>query len=169
MITHDECTFPANDGVEKAWTREGDIFLRLKRRGQGIMVSEFFLPFGRLNLSSLSLEKRQEVIEKADLTHTKAVKIFEYGKSNDGYWDEAKLHQQVVNKALLITEALYLGYSLLFFFDNATGHSVYAKYALQVKDMNKSVGGQQPGLYNGWFYYHGTQVDQPMNFQDNNR
>lgn len=24
VITHDECTFFANDGVRKAWTREGD-------------------------------------------------------------------------------------------------------------------------------------------------
>ena len=132
------------------------------------MVSEFLLPFGRLDLSSLSLEKRHEVIEKVGLTHTEAVENFEYGKNNDGYLDGAKLYQQVVNKALPIAEALYPGYSLLFLFDNATSHSVYAKDALQVKDMNKSVGGQQPGLCNGWFYNHGTRVDQPMNFQDNN-
>lgn len=123
--------------------------MRPKRRGQGIMVSEFLLPFGRLNLSFLSLEKRQEVIKKAGLTHTEAVENFEYGKNNDGYWDGAKLHQQVVNKALPIAEALYPGYSLLFLFNNATSHSVYAKDALQVKDMNKGVGGQQPRLRNG--------------------
>ncbi len=46
------------------------------------MVSEFLLPFGRLNLLSLSLEKRQEVIEKAGFTHTEAV---DYGKNNHGY------------------------------------------------------------------------------------
>lgn len=50
VITHDECTFSANDGIRKAWTRVGDTFLRPKGRGQGIMVSEFLLPFGRLNL-----------------------------------------------------------------------------------------------------------------------
>lgn len=50
--------------------------MRPKGRGQGIMVSEFLSPFGRLNLSSLSLEKRQEVIEKAGLTHKKTVEIF---------------------------------------------------------------------------------------------
>ena len=27
VITHDECTFSANDGVRKAWTRKGDTFL----------------------------------------------------------------------------------------------------------------------------------------------
>ena len=40
--------------------------------------------------------------------HTEAVEVFEYEKNNDGYWDGAKLHQQVVNKALPIAEALYL-------------------------------------------------------------
>ena len=56
------------------------------------MVLEFILPFGRLNLTSLSPEKRQEVLEQTGLNHTKAVEIFEYGKNNDGYWDRAKLH-----------------------------------------------------------------------------
>ena len=27
VITHDECTFSANDGIRKAWTRIGDTFL----------------------------------------------------------------------------------------------------------------------------------------------
>lgn len=112
------------------------------------MVSEFFLPFECLNLSSLSSEKRQEVLEKTDLTHTEAVEIFEYEKNNDGYWNETKLHQQVINKILPIAKALYPGYSFLFFFNNATSHSVYAKDALQVKDMNKSASGQQPQLCN---------------------
>ena len=67
---------------------------------------------------------------------------FEYGKNNDGYWNGAKLYQQVINKALLIAEALYFGYSLLFLFDNATSHSMYTKDVLQVKNMNKSVDDQ---------------------------
>ena len=46
----------------------------------------------------------------------------------------------MVNKALFIAEALYLNYSPLFFFDNATSHSVYVKDVLQVKDMNKGTG-----------------------------
>lgn len=57
IITHDKYTFSANDGIRKAWTRIGDTFLRPKDRGQGIIVSEFLLPFGRLNLFSLFEEK----------------------------------------------------------------------------------------------------------------
>lgn len=164
VITHNECTFSANDGVRKAWTREGDTFLRPKRRKQGIMVSGFILLFRRLNLASLTPEKRPEVIEKTGLRYTKAVKVFEYGKNNDGYWDGTKLHQQVVNKALPIAEALYLSYSLLFLYNNATSHSIYAKNALQVKDINKGTGGQQPQLRNRWFNCGHVQINQPMNF-----
>ena len=142
VITHDECTFSANDGIRKAWARKSDTFLRPKGRGQGIMVSEFILPYERLNLAFLTPEKREEVIQQTGLTFTEAVEIFEYGKNNDGYWDGAKLHKQVVEKALPIAEALYPGYSLCFLFDNATSHSVYAKDAFQVKEMNKGVGGK---------------------------
>lgn len=80
------------------------------------------------------------------LAHTEAVELFEYEKNNERYWDGAKLHQQVVNKALPIAKALYPGYSLLFHFNNAISHSVYAKDALQTKEMNKRPGGKQKHL-----------------------
>lgn len=168
VITHDECTFSANDRIRRAWTRKGDTFLRPKGRGQGIMTSEFILPFGRLNLASLTPEKKAEVVAQSGLTETEAVEIFEYGKNNDGYWDGVKLHKQVVSKALPIAEALYPGYSLLFLFDNATSHSVYAKDALQVNDMNKGSGGKQNYLRHGWFDCEGSQTIQPMSVQDAN-
>lgn len=110
------------------------------------MAFEFLLPYGWLNLFSLSPEKREKIKEEIGLVETEAVEIFEYGKNNDGYWDGAKLHNQVVNKALPIAQALYPGYSLLFIFDNATSHSVYSRDAVHVKDMNKGPGGKQPIL-----------------------
>lgn len=54
---------------------------------------------------------------------------FEYRKNHDRYLDRDKLYQQIVNKALLIAEVLYPGYSLLFFCDNFTSYLVYAKKA----------------------------------------
>ena len=66
-IIHDECTFSANDGIRRAWTRKRDTFLRPKGQGQGIMTSEFLLPYGRLNLASLTTEKRKEVIQQTRL------------------------------------------------------------------------------------------------------
>ena len=119
-------------------------------------------------MASLTPKKREEVIQQTGLQEIEAVEIFEYGEKNDGYWDRAKLHKQVVNKALPIAEALYPGYSLLFLFDNATSHSVYAKDALQVKDMNKGYGGKQPVLRNGWFYQGDHCIMQSMNFLNEN-
>lgn len=104
---------------------------------------------------------------QTELLETEAVEIFEYGKNNDRYWDKARLHQQVVNKALPIAEALYPGYSLLFLFDNATSHSVYAKDALQVQDMNKASGRKQPILRDGWYDNGDSRITQSMNFLNN--
>lgn len=56
------------------------------------MVSEFILLFGWLNLAFLSEEKRKKVMKKAGLINHEAVEIFESGKNNNEYWDEAKLH-----------------------------------------------------------------------------
>lgn len=49
---------------------------------------------------------------------------------------------QVINKALPITQTFYPGYSVLFFLNNATNYFIYIKNTLQVKDINKGVGGQ---------------------------
>lgn len=113
------------------------------------MVSEFLLPFGRLNLSSLSELSEQDLIERCGLTETEAVEVFEFGKNNQGYWTGADLLKQVKNKALPIAQALYPGYSLLFLFDNATSHSVYGQDALQVNNMGKGPGGKQAFLMDG--------------------
>ncbi len=56
-----------------------------------------------------------------------------------------------MKKALPIGKALYPGYELLFLYDNATSHSIYAPDALQVAFMNKRPRGQQPFLRPGWF------------------
>lgn len=65
-----------------------------------MMLLEFFLLFGCLNLTSLNLKQRQKVLENPSLIHAKAIKIVKYKKNNNDYWDGARLHQQVVNKIL---------------------------------------------------------------------
>lgn len=57
VITYDECTFSANNGKTHGWQRQGDTFLRPKGKRRGIMVSDFLLPFSRLNLFCLSEKK----------------------------------------------------------------------------------------------------------------
>ena len=71
----------------------------------------------------------------------------------------------MVNKALPIAETLYPDYSLLFLFDNATSHSVFAQDALHTTHMNKRTERQQPWLRNGWFEKDGARIIQPMSFQ----
>ena len=140
MITHDESMFLANDGRRRVWTLDGHGILRPKGRRKGIMVSNFLLPWLRLNFFSLSPEKQQELaIQGISL---EAAVYFEYRKTDDGYWTGEELLDQVVKKALPIGEVLYPGYELLFIFDNVTSHSVYAKDALQIGNINKGSGGQ---------------------------
>ena len=70
-----------------------------------------------------------------------------------------------MSKALPIAEALYPGYSLLFLFDNATSHSVYANNALRTGGMNKNSSGKQAWLRNGWYEKDNAQIEQPMSYQ----
>ena len=149
MITHDESTFSADDSRRKIWTLEGHNILRPKGKGRGIMVSDFLLPWSRLNLLSLPLEQQQELASSG--IPFEAATYFEYGKMEEGYWTGEHLLEQIKAKALPIAEALYPGYELLFMFDNATSHAIYAKDALQVTHMNKGPGGQQPFLRAGWY------------------
>lgn len=161
LITHDESTFSANDAKRQAWIAENNTFLRPKGKGKGIMVSDFLLPWSRLNLFSLPTA-RQEELQNSGVPLEAAV-LFEYGKEN-GYWDGKSLLRQAVDKALPIAEALYPGYSFLFLFDNATSHSVYADNALRASKMNKNDGGKQPFLRNGWFQKGEIKYCQEMFF-----
>ena len=92
------------------------------------MVLDFLLPWSRLNLLPL-LPQQQEDLASSGIP-LKAVTYFDYGKTEEGYWTGEHLMDQIVKKALPIGEALYLGYELLFLFDNATSHSIYAPDAI---------------------------------------
>ena len=130
------------------------------------MVSEFLIPFGRLNLSFLPEDKVDRLLADG-LTAAEAVEVLEYGRNLDGYWDGKKLLEQVTQKALPIAEALFPGYAFLLLFDNATSHATFANDALRTSQMNKGSGGKQAWLRSG--YYHdanGNRHEQPMFFED---
>ena len=78
LITYDESIFSANDGKKRAWVKESNTFLRPKGKGQGIMVSDFLLPWGQLNLKHLSEAKLAEAEAKG--IPLEAAELFEYGK-----------------------------------------------------------------------------------------
>src|SRR4029077_6050341 len=159
FITHDESIFSANDGRHQAWISKYGTFKRPKGKGKGIMVSDFLLPWSRLNLLSLHKEQQERLV--AASIPLEAVEYFEYGQE-EGHWDGEKLLDQVTKQAIPIAEALYPGYQLLFLFDNATSYSVYAGDALTVKAMNKGEGGAQPILRNGWYHDGHDTVVQEM-------
>lgn len=83
-------------------------------------------------------------MEKYSFLEIEVVEIFEYRKNNNGYWNRAKLHKQVISKAFPIAEVLDLRYSLFFLFDNTTilGNFIYTQstYLIQVLlDSPKSI------------------------------
>lgn len=126
LIIHNKCIFFMNNKIQRIWIFVEDIFLQPKRRGQGIIVSDFFFLFGQLNLSSLPKKRKKYRIDKTRLSVTKVIELFEYKKTNKSYyWIRLKLYKQVINKVLLIAETLYSSYSFLFLFDNATSYFVY--------------------------------------------
>ncbi len=147
MITYDESTFFANDKRRKVWTLNGQDILRPKIKKKGIMVSNFLLPWSKLNLLSLSSQQQEDLASSRILTE--AVTYFDYRKIEERYLIRENLLDQIVEKALLIEEALYSGYELPFLFDNATSYSIYAPNALQVANMKKGPGGQQSFLRPG--------------------
>lgn len=53
-----------------------------------------------------------------------------------------------MNKVLLITEALYPGYLLIFLFDNITSHLVYTKDILHIREINRNLKKKQSYLHN---------------------
>lgn len=111
-------------------------FCNLKIKGKVY----FFLPWSHLNLVFFLFEKQKEQVELGILF--KAATYFESRKMEEGYWIGEHLLDQISKKILLIEEILYSDYKLLFIFDNATSHAVYAKDALQIENMNKSFNSQ---------------------------
>ena len=93
-------------------------------------MSDFLLPWSRLNLFSLPSQQQKELADSG--VPFEAATYFEYGKMEEGYWTGEHLLDIIKTKALPIGEALYSGYELLFIFDNVISHAIYAKDALQV-------------------------------------
>lgn len=48
IVTHNECTFNANNGTRFVWAHEEHNPMRKKRRGHGLHVSELLTRIGRL-------------------------------------------------------------------------------------------------------------------------
>jgi len=97
FVTQDESTFNANNGKHFMWLHPDHQPLRKKGRGQGLHVSDFLTPIGRLG-------------------HGDACVIMKC--RGDTWWTGDRLLEQVIEKAIPAFEAQFPGCKALFAFDN---------------------------------------------------
>ncbi len=81
LITYDKSTFSANDGRRKVLTLNGQGILHPQEKRKEIIVTDFLLPWSRLNLLFLSLQKQKDLVSSK--IPTEAVTYFEYGKTEE--------------------------------------------------------------------------------------
>ncbi len=100
------------------------------------------------NLLSLSIKEQTQLINSE--TSLEDVEIFDYEKNNKRYWKGKIFLKQVVEKGILIAQALYFEYQQLFFFTNVISHFVFAFDAFQLNKINKEIKSQQIFFRNLW-------------------
>lgn len=159
-VTHDEATYNANDGPHYQWIKGDENPLRKKSRGQGLHISEFITPYGRLCVPEYE-SSDQELIQHG-LHKRYVTEIIQCG--GDIWWDQDHIVQQTLT-AINIFEAAYPGCQALFLFDNASSYSAFAENALKSSKMNKGPEGEQPHMRDGyWYNENGEKVIQSMNY-----
>lgn len=141
MITYNKTTFLANNNYCKVCTLKRYRIFYPKRKKRNIIILDFLFLQSQLNILSFSLEKQQKLASAS--IFFKAITYIQYSKIEERYWIDKHLLNQIKNKALSITKALYPGYELLFIFDNATGYAIYTKNILQIVQIKKDLESQQ--------------------------
>jgi len=152
LIGYDETTFNPHDGRNEVRIKEDYTLLKQKSRGRGIMVSDFLVPGGRLQVPSgtiipslLQYEASDNCLHHLETQFTTC--SIQYGGEN--WWDGDKRVEQVLKIGIPIFETAFPGCEALFLFDNATSHSAYASNALRASAMNLCPGGEQVALRSG--------------------
>ena len=145
LIYHDECIFHANEGESILWAEEGKIPIRPKTQGRGLMVSDFVTEHD--GLLALTDEEYIKAHEYNSRISKYACQIIKYGVSGDGYWNNEKFLKQV-KKAIEIAKFKYPAenFTLVWLFDQSSGHCAYKDDALNVNKMNVKPGGAQPKM-----------------------
>ena len=145
LIYHDESSFHANEGQSWQWAEEDKLALRPKSQGRGLMVSDFIDEHcGYLRLTPE--EEEVAKLSQPDLPVSARV-IFRFGAQGDGYWNNEHFISQVIT-AIKIAEFKYpaTNNTIVFLFDQSSGHCAFADDALIAHKMNVSDGGKQPYL-----------------------
>lgn len=147
LIYHDESSFHANDGQSIIWAEEGKVPIRPKTQGRGLMVSDFVTEYdGLLKLSDEEFESARKTIP---LISKEAREILRFGAANEGYWTNEKFLDQI-KKVIPIAKVKFPkeSHTLVWLFDQSSGHCAYTDDALNVKRMNVKPGGAQPWMRN---------------------
>jgi hypothetical protein len=82
---------------------------------------------------------------KTDLLCSPFVFEFDYGASNEGYWNYDRMVIQLED-CIDVLKCLYPQYDILFLFDHSCGHDKQQPNELNAENMLKSYGGQQSFL-----------------------
>lgn len=126
LLFHDESCFEIKQGRSWYWGEDNSQILRAKGGGAKLMLSGFLFE------------------SEGECGWVKGTELFmEIGKNKDGYFNNARLMQQM-EKALPVMEERFPGKKLVFIFDNAPSHRKKAENALNVSEMNVNPGGKQP-------------------------
>ena len=123
MVTHDECTFYANDGKNVLWLRDDETVLRNKNPGRSIMVSEFQCPcHGTM----------RGIVKDANGNDVAATsrQLFFAGGKQDGWWTSDNLVAQLKDQAIPLFEQMHPGCQGVFLFDQSSNHKAWARDAL---------------------------------------
>ena len=137
LIYHDESCFHSNEDQGWQWAEEGRLTIKPKGKGRGLMVSDFIDEHdGFLAITPA---------EATHLSRCKAREILKYGSDQEGYWNNEKFMEQV-KIAADIAELKYPHdrFSVVWLFDQSSGHCAYEEDALNVLRMNVKPGGKQP-------------------------
>lgn len=126
---YDECTFHLNDGVHHRWVHKDKHLIRKKSKGQGLIVSDFFLPCNRLEMPStvplppLLQARDLEPVVGLKINSRQATEYIKVGKGS--WWKGENLINHVLNIAIPIFEATFPNAQTLFLFEYATSHTTY--------------------------------------------
>ena len=110
--------------------------MKPKRRGQGLMVSEF-------------ISHCHGILKDPESGITPRV-ILKYGKNHDGYWDGKNVAESAV-KAYEVFNKMHENCIPLFVFDNRSNHRKVAEDARNLNKLNLK-GKAVPKLKDGFYF-----------------
>ena len=159
LVTHDECTFYSNDGVNKFWLQKNESVMKKKGQGASIMVSDFLCAcHGSLKLTP----EQADELKLPQYART----IIIPGKNKDGWWKSEDMVKQLTDKAIPIFEYLHPGCTGLFMFDQSTNHNAYRLDALVASRMTLKPKIEKTYCFkDGYYFKDNTKISQSM-FED---